>query len=310
MASYLTNLLDMVGNTPILELARLNQTNCKVYVKLESFNPGGSIKTRTALGMIEAAERAGDINRDSILVEPTSGNQGIGIALVASIKGYRAKIVMPESMSSERKKMIENLGADIDISPEGVNITETFENCKARAREIAEQDSRVFILNQFENEANPEAHRNSTAKEILAQIDGEINGFVAGVGTGGTLTGVGEVLKGYYPDIQVVAVEPENAAVLCGGRISSHIQQGIGDGFVPGVLNPEIMDDIFVVSDEEALDMARDLNKKEGIFAGISSGTNVVAALRLADRLPAGSQIVTVLPDGGDRYFSTPLFTD
>ncbi|WVU10354.1 cysteine synthase A [Natranaerobius thermophilus JW/NM-WN-LF] len=303
------NPLDFVGNTPMIELQNTNNSHGNILVKLEAFNPGGSIKTRTALGMIIEAERNGQINENSILVEPTSGNQGIGIALVAAIKGYRAKIVMPESMSTERRKMIENLGAEIDISPDGNNISETFDNCKSRARELAEQDSRVFILNQFENKANPNAHRLTTAKEIIEQTGEQIDAFVAGVGTGGTLTGVGEVLKQKYPEVKIIAVEPEKAAVLSQSEISSHIQQGIGDGFIPGVLNQDIIDEVLTVTDEEALETAKSLNRRDGLFSGISSGTNVFAAMKIAEKLPPSANIVTVLPDSGDRYFSTPLFS-
>ncbi len=302
------DLLNFLGNTPLLKLSAANPTAANIYSKVEFLNPGGSIKTRTAYGMIMAAEENGEINKDSIIVEPTSGNQGIGLSMVGALRGYKVKIVMPESMSMERRKMMTAYGADLVLTPEGEDITETFEVVKAKAQALKEEDPRVYIPNQFENQANPEIHRRTTALEILEQVDGKIDAFVAGVGTGGTLTGVGEVLKAHYPDVKVVAVEPENAAVLTGGNVSSHIQQGIGDGFIPGVLNQDLIDDVIVVSCEDALETARTLCLKEGAMVGVSSGTNIWAAYKLAEKLPRGANIVTVFPDGGDRYFSTNLF--
>lgn len=304
------NLLNFLGNTPLLKLSAANQTRGNIFAKVEYLNPGGSIKTRTAYGMIKAAEEKGELNEDSIIVEPTSGNQGIGLSMVGAIHGYKVKIVMPASMSMERRKMMTAFGAELELVESGENITETFELTKNKAQTLKAEDPRVYIPDQFENQANPDIHRRTTAQEILNQMEGEgkIDAFVAGVGTGGTLTGVGEVLKEKFPNIKIVAVEPENAAVLTQGNVSDHIQQGIGDGFIPGVLNQDLIDDVVVVSDEDALETARSLCKKEGAMVGVSSGTNIWAAYQVAEKLPAGANIVTVFPDGGDRYFSTPLF--
>lgn len=303
------NILEAIGGTPLVRLNKLvDKDAARVLVKYEGLNVGGSIKTRTAYNMIKEAEKAGVLKEDSIIVEPTSGNQGIGLALVAAVKGYRAVIVMPDSVSEERKKLIENYGAEVVMIHDDGNIGECIQNCLKKVEEIRVSDSRVFVPQQFENNANPSVHREHTAIEILEQIDGEIDGFCSGIGTGGTITGIGEVLKAKFPAIKIWAVEPENAAILSGGSIGTHLQMGIGDGVIPKVLNLGIFDEVVTVSDEEALNTAKLLAKKEGIMCGISSGTNVAAAIKMAKRLGRGKTVVTVLPDTAERYFSTPLF--
>jgi len=279
-----------------------------ILVKLENLNLGGSIKSRTAYGMIEAAEKAGKLGPNSILVEPTSGNQGIGIAMIAAIKGYRARIVMPESMSVERRKLIEAYGAEVFLTPVGKDITETFDICIKTVYKMAEDNPNVVVLQQFENPANPEIHRRTTAREIIEQIDGAIDAFVAGIGTGGTIMGIGSFLREKYPFIKIYAVEPSTSAVLSGGVVSAHMQQGIGDGFIPGILDRSIYDKVITVDDEDALQTSRLLARKEGLVAGISSGSNVWAALQVAGKLGKGKRVVTILPDTGERYFSTELY--
>ena len=258
--------------------------------------------------MIRKAEEAGLLDSESVIVEPTSGNQGIGLALVGAVKGYQTVIIMPDSVSVERRYLVEHYGARVILVHDAGNIGECIEECVKRARRMAAKNPHVFIPQQFENEANPEVHKHYTGLEILQQVAGPIDGFCSGVGTGGTITGIGETLKAQNPDIVIWAVEPENAAILAGGTIGTHIQMGIGDGVVPKILNQDIYDDIAIVSDEEALQTAKDLAKKEGLLCGISSGTNVAAALRLAKKLGKGRTVVTILPDTAERYFSTPLF--
>ena len=309
MKKLCKNILEAVGETPLVELQRLpGPDDARVIVKVEGLNPGGSIKSRPALAMIEAAERKGLLNRDSIIVEPTSGNQGIGLAMVGAVKGYKVKIIMPDSVSEERRKILRNYGAEVILIEDKGNIGEAIEKCVQKASEMALQDSRVFVPQQFENPDNPRIHRETTVREVLEQYDAPIDAFCAGIGTGGTLTGMGEVLKEVYPHILIVAVEPEKGAILSGGLIGSHIQQGIGDGIIPAVLNRDIIDEIITLTDEQALSTARRLAAEEGLFVGISSGTNVWAALQLAKRLGKGKTVLTVLPDTAERYFSTPLF--
>lgn len=309
MKKLCKNILEAVGETPLVELQRLpGPDDARVIVKVEGLNPGGSIKSRPALAMIEAAEQKGLLNRDSIIVEPTSGNQGIGLAMVGAVKGYKVKIIMPDSVSEERRKILRNYGAEVILIEDKGNIGEAIEKCVQKAADMALQDSRVFVPQQFENPDNPRIHRETTVREVLEQYDAPIDAFCAGIGTGGTLTGMGEVLKEVYPHILIVAVEPEKGAILSGGLIGSHIQQGIGDGIIPAILNRDIIDEIITLTDEQALSTARRLAEEEGLLVGISSGTNVWAALQLAKRLGKGKTVLTVLPDTAERYFSTPLF--
>ena len=260
--------------------------------------------------MIRDAEERGLIKEDTIIVEPTSGNQGIGLALVGAVRGYQTKIIMPDSVSEERRKLVCHYGAEVILVHDAGDIGACIEECLAIALKMAEDDPRVFVPQQFENPANPEVHRNQTAIEILEQVDCRIDGFCSGIGTGGTITGIGEVLREKNPDMEIWAVEPEHAAILSGGSIGTHLQMGIGDGVIPAILNRNIYDDICIVTDEEAIRISQELASKEGIMCGISSGTNVAAALKLARKLGEGKTVVTVLPDTAERYFSTPLFEE
>ena len=303
------NVLEAMGHTPMIQLSRMaDPEGARVLVKYEGLNVGGSIKTRTAFNMIKKAEEDGILKPDSVIVEPTSGNQGIGLALVGAVKGYETIIIMPDSVSSERRLLVEHYGAKVILIHDAGNIGDCIEECVEVAAKMAEENPKVFVPQQFENQANPMVHRHYTGLEILEQVAGPIDGFCSGIGTGGTITGIGETLKALNPQIEIWAVEPENAAILAGGTVSTHIQMGIGDGVIPGVLNQQIYDDICIISDEDALRTAKDLAIKEGLMCGISSGTNVAAALRLAKKLGKGKTVVTVLPDTAERYFSTPLF--
>ena len=302
-------ILDAMGNTPIVRLQNMTgPDDAEILVKVEGLNVGGSIKTRTAYNMIVDAEEKGLLSPDTVIVEPTSGNQGIGLALVGAVKGYKVKIIMPDSVSEERRKLVEHYGAEVILVHDAGNIGACIEECLALAMKMKAEDSNVFVPQQFENPANPAVQRSVTAVEILEQVNGPIHGFCSGIGTGGTITGIGEVLKEHNPDMTIWAVEPENAAILSGGSIGTHVQMGIGDGLIPDILNCNIFDDVCIVNDDEALQTSRDLASKEGIMCGISSGTNVAAALRLAKKLGKGKTVVTVLPDTAERYFSTPLF--
>lgn len=303
------NILEAIGNTPLVRLNKLcDADSAQVIVKFEGVNIGGSIKTRTAYNMILAAEEKGIIGKDTIIVEPTSGNQGIGLALVGAVRGYKTKIIMPDSVSIERKKIVEHYGADVILVHDDGDIGECIRKCTELALKMAEEDKNVYVPQQFENENNIKAHKNNTALEILDAVDGEIHGFCAGIGTGGTITGIGEVLKEHNPDIEIWAVEPENAAILAGGNIGTHLQMGIGDGIIPKILNCDIYSDICIVTDEEAISTSKALARYEGLMCGISAGTNVAAAIKLAKKLGKGKTVVTVLPDTAERYFSTPLF--
>ena len=303
------NILEAMGHTPMIRLRRLpDPDGAEVLVKYEGLNVGGSIKTRTAYNMILAAEKAGQIGPDSVIVEPTSGNQGIGLALVGAVRGYRTVIIMPDSVSAERRLLVEQYGAEVVLVHDAGNIGEAIAECIRLATEMGEKDPKVWIPQQFSNPNNPLVHKYHTAQEILEQVAGPIHGFCSGVGTGGTLSGIGETLKALNPDITIWAVEPENAAILAGGNVGSHLQMGIGDGLIPDNLDLNIYSEVYVVSDEEALRTARALAREEGLLCGISAGTNVAAALALAKRLGKGKRVVTVLPDTGERYFSTPLF--
>lgn len=304
------NVLDAMGGTPMIQLNHMvPEGAARILVKFEAVNVGGSVKTRVANNMIEAAERQGKINKEtSIIVEPTSGNQGIGLALVGAVKGYHTRIIMPDSVSEERRKLCRHYGAEVILIHDAGNIGAAIDECMQTALRMQREDPNVFVPQQFENPANTQAHREQTAAEILEQVDGPIDGFCSGIGTGGTLTGIGEALKEKNPSMTVWAIEPENAAILSGGNVGSHVQMGIGDGVIPAILNQKIYDDITIVTDEEALETARELARKEGLMCGISSGTNVAAAIRLAKKLGAGKTVVTLLPDTAERYFSTPLF--
>ena len=305
------NVLEAIGQTPLIRLNRMVEPDsADILVKFEALNVGGSIKTRTALNMIEQAEKQGLINKDSIIVEPTSGNQGIGLALVGAVKGYRTIIIMPDSVSEERRKLIRHYGAEVKLIHDAGDIGACIDECLKTALKMREKDSRVFVPQQFENINNVKAHKKYTALEIMQQCADPIDGFCSGIGTGGTITGIGEVLKAQYPDIEIWAVEPENAAILAGGTIGTHLQMGIGDGIIPDILNKNIYDEIYVVTDEEALQTAKRLAREEGLMCGISAGTNVAAALKLAKKLGKGKTVVTVLPDTAERYFSTPLFEE
>lgn len=303
------SILDAVGNTPIIRLQHMTgPQDAEILVKFEGLNVGGSIKTRTALNMIIDAEKRGLLNENTIIVEPTSGNQGIGLALVSAVRGYKCRIIMPDSVSEERRKLVEHYGAEVILIHDGGNIGLCIEQCLELALKMKAEDPNVFVPQQFENPANPAIQRIGTGAEILEQVRGRIDGFCSGIGTGGTITGIGETLKSQNPDMVIWAVEPENAAILSGGSIGTHIQMGIGDGVIPEILNQEIYDDVCIIKDEEALQTSKDLASKEGIMCGISSGTNVAAAMRLAKKLGKGKTVVTVLPDTAERYFSTPLF--
>jgi len=303
------NILDAIGHTPLVQLNRIVPEHAaRVLVKYEGLNVGGSIKTRVAYNMIKEAIRQGKITQDTIIVEPTSGNQGIGLALIGAVMGYHVRIIMPDSVSVERQKLMRHYGAEVVLIHDEGNIGDAIENCLKTAMQMQEDDPRVFVPQQFTNPANPMIHRHQTGLEILEQVGGPIDGFCSGIGTGGTITGIGETLKALNPHMTIWAVEPENAAILAGGTVGAHLQMGIGDGLIPDILNQEIYEHIYIVSDEEALFTARELARKEGLMCGISSGTNVAAAIQLAIKLGPGKTVVTVLPDTAERYFSTPLF--
>lgn len=290
------NILDLIGNTPLIRLR--GESIC---AKAEFLNPGGSIKDRVALAMLEGAERDGRLRPNSIIVEPTSGNTGIGVALIGRLKGYKVRIVMPQGMSEERKKIIRALGAELILTPD----EESIGGAVNRVRQIAAEDSRVFVPQQFENPDNPRCHYEGTARELWRQTGGEINCFVAGVGSGGTLQGVGSFLREHKPNVRIVAVEPKNVSALLGHEPGLHQIQGIGDGFIPAILDISLIDEVVEVSDEDAIETTRQLGRDLGLLVGISSGANVWAARQLAKRIPGN--IATVLPDRAERYFSTAL---
>ncbi len=301
---------ELIGRTPLLELTHIEAAlglKAKILAKLEYFNPAGSVKDRVAKEMLDDAEKKGTLNKDSVIIEPTSGNTGIGLASVAAARGYRIIIVMPETMSVERRQLMKAYGAELVLT-EG---SKGMKGAIAKAEELAEEIPGGFIPSQFTNPANPEAHRRTTGPEIWADTDGAVDLFVAGVGTGGTITGVGEYLKSRKPDVKIVAVEPRSSAVLSTGTAGSHKIQGIGAGFVPEVLNTKIYDEIIPVENEDAFEAGRLIGKKEGVLVGISSGAALWAAIELAKRPGnAGKNIVALLPDTGDRYLSTELFSE
>lgn len=303
------NVLGAIGHTPMVRLNKLSQPDsAEILVKYEGVNVGGSVKTRTAYNMIAEAEKKGKLHKDSVIVEPTSGNQGIGLALVGAVKGYKVKIVMPDSVSEERRKLVTQYGAEVILVHDEGDIGACIEECLQTALRIGAEDPNAYIPQQFINPDNPLVHKYHTGVEILEQVEGPIHGFCSGVGTGGTLSGIGEVLKRQNPDIVIWAVEPEHAAILSGGSIGTHLQMGIGDGLIPENLNMDIYEDICIVTDEEALDVSKRLAREEGLLCGISSGSNVAAAMRLAKKLGPGKRVVTILPDTGERYYSTELF--
>lgn len=304
-----SNVLEAIGHTPMIRLSKIvPEGSAEVLVKYEGVNIGGSIKTRTAYNMICDAEEKGIINSNTIIVEPTSGNQGIGLALIGAVRGYHVRIIMPDSVSEERRKLVKAYGAELVLVHDDGDIGKCINECLQTALRMAKEDKNVWIPQQFENPANPMVHKSHTAQEIIEQVGKPIDGFCSGVGTGGTLSGIGETLKSKYPEIHIWAVEPKNAAILSGGSIGTHLQMGIGDGLIPKNLNTQIYEHIDIVTDEEAIETSRRLIREEGILCGISSGTNVTAALRLAKELGEGKTVVTVLPDTGERYFSTVLF--
>ena len=300
------NILQTIGNTPIVKLNNMTEHDAaEIYLKLEMFNPGGSVKDRIALNMIENAEERGLIKPGDILIEPTSGNTGIGLALTAATKGYKLILTMPESMSLERRKLLKAYGAEIILTKAPLGMKGAIE----KAKKLVEEQG-YYMLQQFENLANPEAHKKTTAKEILSDFGKKLHAFVAGIGTGGTLSGVGEILKGEIKDLKVIGVEPQDSAVLSGDKPGAHMIQGIGAGFIPKTLNINIYERLIKVSNTAAFETARNLGKKEGILAGISAGANVYAAIQVAKELGKGKKILTVAPDTGERYLSTTLFND
>ena len=305
------NILEAIGHTPIVQLKRMvPEGAARVLVKYEGLNVGGSIKTRVAYNMIQDAIAKGKITKDTVIVEPTSGNQGIGLALVGAVLGYKVRIIMPDSVSIERRKLMRHYGAEVVLVHDAGNIGDAIEECLQTALRMEREEPNVFVPQQFVNPANPMIHRHQTGLEILEQVGGPIDGFCSGIGTGGTITGIGETLKALNPHMTIWAVEPANAAILAGGTVGTHLQMGIGDGLIPDILNQNIYEDIYIVSDEEALETAQSLAREEGLMCGISSGTNVAAAIQLAKKLGEGKTVVTVLPDTAERYFSTPLFEE
>ena len=305
------NVLEALGGTPLIKLSRMVPAgSADVLVKYEALNVGGSIKTRTAYNMIQDAEDQGLLTPDSIIVEPTSGNQGIGLALVGAVKGYKVRIIMPDSVSHERRKLVRAYGGELILVKDEGDIGACIQACLDTALKMAEEDPNVWVPQQFSNPSNPAVHKSQTALEILDQVEGDIHGFCSGVGTGGTLTGIGTVLKEKFPEMEIWAVEPENAAILSKGRITTHLQMGIGDGIIPENLDLDLYDDVTIITDQEAINTARRLALEEGLLCGISSGSNVTAALRMAKKLGPGKTVVTILPDTGERYFSTLLFEE
>lgn len=305
MARIANSVIDLIGQTPIVKLNKLqNENSADIYLKLEYFNPGSSVKDRIALAMIEAAEKNGTLKPGDTIIEPTSGNTGIGLAMVAAAKGYKSILVMPETMSLERRNLLRAYGAELVLTPG----PEGMKGAIAKATELSKEKG-YFIPQQFENEANPEVHRNTTGPEIVEAFGDEgLDAFVAGIGTGGTITGAGEVLREKYPDIKIYAVEPADSPVLSGGTPGTHKIQGIGAGFVPSILNTDLYDEIIQVNTEESFDYARRAAKEEGILGGISSGGAIAAAIKVADKLGKGKKVLAIIPSNGERYLSTPLY--
>lgn len=299
------NILELIGSTPLVKLNHIvGKADADVYLKLEYFNPGGSVKDRIAYSMIEEAEKRGDLKPGNVIIEPTSGNTGIGLAMVAAAKGYRALLVMPDTMSMERRNLLRAYGAELVLTPGA----EGMRGAVNKATELAAENPNYFMPQQFNNADNVKIHRETTAQELFEQVDGQLDAFVSGVGTGGTITGVGTVLKQKIPNLQVIAVEPSASPVLSGGKPGPHKIQGIGAGFVPGILDTEIYDEVIQIDNEEAFEFARKLAREEGILGGISSGAAVGAALKVARRLGTGKKVVAVIPSNGERYLTTPLY--
>ncbi|MFA1715266.1 cysteine synthase A [Peribacillus frigoritolerans] len=305
MARIANSVIDLIGQTPIVKLNKLqNENSADIYLKLEYFNPGSSVKDRIALAMIEAAEKNGTLKPGDTIIEPTSGNTGIGLAMVAAAKGYKSILVMPETMSLERRNLLRAYGAELVLTPG----PEGMKGAIAKATELSKEKG-YFIPQQFENEANPEVHRNTTGPEIVEAFGDEgLDAFVAGIGTGGTITGAGEVLREKFPDIKIYAVEPSDSPVLSGGTPGPHKIQGIGAGFIPSILNTDLYDEIIQVNTEESFDYARRAAKEEGILGGISSGGAIAAAIKVADKLGKGKKVLAIIPSNGERYLSTPLY--
>ena len=298
------SITDLIGQTPLVKLNRIvPEGSADIYLKLEYFNPGSSVKDRIALAMIEAAERDGRLKKDDIIVEPTSGNTGIGLAMVAAAKGYKTKLVMPETMSMERRNLLRAYGAELVLTPgpEGMG------GAIRKATELSKEEG-YFMPQQFENEANPEIHRETTGRELLEQVEGSVDAFVSGIGTGGTITGAGGLLKENFPNLKIYAVEPADSPVLSGGKPGPHKIQGIGAGFVPSILNTNVYDEVIQVTNDQAFEIARRAGREEGILGGISSGAAIYAALQVAEKLGAGKKVVAIIPSNGERYLSTPLY--
>ena len=305
----MNSVLEAIGGTPMVRLRRLPEKgSAEILVKIESVNPGGSIKARPALRMVEEAEKAGKLGPGSTIVEASSGNQGIALAMIGAVKGYRVVVFMPESMSSERRKVLKAYGAEVRLTPLGKDIKETLEICIFQSKTFAETTAGAFRACQFENSYNCCAHRDTTAQEILDQTGGRLDVFIAGIGTGGTITGTGRVLKARVPGLKVIAAEPDKASLMVDLPFGFHAQEGIGDGVLPDILDKSIIDRAILVSDAQAIEVARRLAREEGIFCGVSSGTNVFAALQVAKELGEGKRVVTLIPDGGEKYLSTALF--
>lgn len=306
--AVMNTILEAIGDTPMIRLRRLpGQGSAEVLVKIESLNPGGSIKARPASRMILEAEKAGKLGPGSTIVEASSGNQGIALAMIGAVKGYRVVVFMPESMSTERRKVLKAYGAEVRLTPLGKDIKETLEICIGQSKRFAEETPGAFRACQFENPANCAAHEDTTGREILEQTGGKLDVFIAGIGTGGTITGTGRLLKKHVPGLTVVAAEPDQASLLTDRPFGFHVQEGIGDGVTPEILDKSVIDRAILVSDEQAVSVARRLAREEGIFCGTSSGTNVFAALVMAKELGQGKRVVTVVPDGGEKYLSTAL---
>lgn len=304
MSRIANSVVELIGQTPIVKLNRLNDENsADIFLKLEYMNPGSSVKDRIALAMIEAAEKNGSLKEGDTIIEPTSGNTGIGLAMVAASKGYKAILVMPETMSVERRNLLRAYGAELVLTPG----PDGMKGAIAKAEELAKENG-YFVPQQFENEANPKVHRETTGKEIVEQMGDQLDAFISGIGTGGTITGAGEVLREQYPNIKIVAVEPADSPILSGGKPGPHKIQGIGAGFIPSILNTELYDQVITVTTEEAFDYARRAAKEEGILGGISSGAAISAAVKVAKELGKGKKVLAIIPSNGERYLSTALY--